>query len=264
MGRAGPPPFSLERVLIVALGFFACMPSEVEVGRDARLDVEAGAGKQARWGQTGGDAGRSGMDGGAPSEPRAGVGGSSVSANGGSTSLGGNGSVAGRAGAATGGTIGAGGSAIASGAGGGPTGNSAGNGVVGSASGGMGTTGFGCPTDGNQVEAQVPLDMFCTSFSCPTSPDGAKDYLSREFQGCPAVHNEVRTGCGLTQVSVTTERQSDAYVFTADSYELVGAAIHSDVPWGPCNVLRYVAGVLPQGCESATACAFCGPMATCP
>lgn len=152
----------------------------------------------------------------------------------------------------------------AAGAGGGPATSAAGNGVVGSASGGMSTTDFGCPTDGNQVEAQVPLDMFCAEFSCPTSPDGAKDYLSREFQGCPTVHNEVRTGCGLTQVSVTTERQSDAYVFTVDTSKLVGAAIHADTPWGPCNVLHYVSGVMPRGCESATSCAFCGPMATCP
>jgi len=265
MGRAVTPPFSLDTALLVALGFIACMPAEVEVGRDATLDAEAGAGGSTRSERAGVDAGQPGTEGGAPSEPTSGARGGVTAAGGGSTLRAGSGSVAGRSGASTGGSSGVSGTPVSpSGAGGGPTNGAAGNGVVGSSSGGMAATDFGCPTDGNQVEAQVPLDMFCTAFSCPTSPDGAKDYLSREFQGCPGVHNEVRTGCGLSQVSVTTERQSDAYVYTVDTSELVGAAIHSDTPWGPCNVLRYVSGVMPRGCESATACAFCGPMATCP
>lgn len=265
MGRAVTPPLSVDTALLVALWFVACMPAEVEVGRDSTLEVEAGAGEPTRSNRTGGDAGQPGTEGGAPAEPSSGARGGAISAGGSSTLRGGNSSVAGRSGAEAGGSSGVGGSQVSpSGAGGGPTNSAAGNGVVGSSSGGMVATELGCPTDGNQVEAQVPLDMFCTAFSCPTSPDGAKDYLSREFQGCPGVHNEVRTGCGLTQVSVTTERQSDAYVYTVDTYELVGAAIHSDTPWGPCNVLRYVSGVMPRGCESATACAFCGPMATCP
>jgi len=262
MGRAVNPPFSLDTALLVALGFVACMPSEVEVGRDSTLEVNATAGGQARWGGPGVDAGQPGTDGGAPDQPSSGARGGSVAAGGSSTLQGGSGTVAGNAGVPLAGSGGA--AANASGAGGGPTNGTAGNGVVGSANGRMSATDSGCPTDGNQVEAQVPLDVFCSHFSCPTSLDGAKDYLSRQFQGCPGVRNEVRTGCGLTQISVTTERQSDAYVFTADTVELVGAAIHSDTPWGPCNVLRYVAGLMPRGCETATACAFCGPMATCP
>jgi hypothetical protein len=264
MGRAVTPPFSLDTALLVALGFVACMPPEVEVGRDSTLGVDATAGGRARWGAPGLEAGQPGADGGAPDEPSTGARGGSISAGGGSTLRGGSGGVTGGSGARAGGSSGAGGSAVSAGAGSGPPLGTAGNGVVGTASGGMGAAATGCPTDGNQVEAQVPLDLFCSYFSCPTSLDGAKDYLSRQFQGCPGVHNEVRTGCGLTQVSVTTERQSDAYVFTVESSELVGAAIHSDTPWGPCNVLRYVAGLMPRGCDAATACAFCGPMATCP
>jgi len=48
MGRAVNPPFSLDTALLVALGFVACMPSEVEVGRDSTLEVNATAGGQAR------------------------------------------------------------------------------------------------------------------------------------------------------------------------------------------------------------------------
>jgi hypothetical protein len=106
--------------------------------------------------------------------------------------------------------------------------------------------------------------MFCSAFTCPTSADGAKNFLARSFEGCPGLANEVRTGCGLAQISVTTESLSDSYVYAEDTRALVGASIHADELWGPCNVFRYQAGVVPSGCQAATACAFCGTMATCP
>jgi len=72
--------------------------------------------------------------------------------------------------------------------------------------------------------------MFCSNFTCPTSADGAKDLLARSFEGCLDLANEVRTGCGLSQISVTTETLSDTFVYAEDTRALVGATIHRDQP----------------------------------
>jgi hypothetical protein len=257
MGRAVNPPVSTELALLVALGFGACMPSEVEVGRDATLEVVAGVGGRAGLGRSG-EAGDSGMEGGSDGDARAG---GATSSAGSSASRGGRGGGAGTragqggGGASAGAATGVAGASV--GAAGGPLVASGGTG------GGTSTIEYVCPVPGSQ-EAAWTLEMFCSAFTCPTSADGAKDLLARSFEGCPGVANEVRTGCGLAQISVTTESLSDSYVYAEETRELVGAAIHADKPWGPCNVFRYHAGIMPSGCQGTTACVFCGAMATCP
>lgn len=261
MSRAVNPPLAVRLALLVALGFAACMPEEVEVGRDSTLDATAGAGGRAPAVHRESDAGDSDMDGGAGAEPSSSKGGT-MAAGGATTSRGGNGGLAGTAGPPRAGNAGMGGSPASVSGAGGDFGR-AGGAVVAGSGGSTSTLGYDCPAEGSQ-DVLWTLEMFCSAFSCPTSADGAKDLLARSFDGCPGLFNEVRTGCGLSQISVTTESLSDAFVYSEETAELVGAAMHADKPWGPCNIFRYYAGVQPRGCQAATACAFCGSMATCP
>ena len=66
------------------------------------------------------------------------------------------------------------------------------------------------------------------------------------------------------QQAALPEEVAATFVYAEDTRALVGATIHRDQPWGPCNVFRYYAGVNANGCQATTACAFCGEMATCP
>jgi hypothetical protein len=262
MGRAVNPPLAVRLALLVALGFGACMPEEVEVGRDATLDPTVGVGSRASSVHPSGDAGERSTDAGSDGQSSSGHGGATAD-GGATTSWGGNGGVAGTPSSQSGGRGSMGGSPAGVSGVGGDWGTAGGAVLTGGTAGGTSTLDFDCPEEGSQ-DVLWTLEMFCSAFSCPTSADGAKDLLARSFDGCPGLFNEVRTGCGLSQISVTTESLSDAFVYAEDTAELVGAAMHADKPWGPCNVFRYYAGVLPRGCQAATACAFCGSMATCP
>ena len=253
------PAFSRSRELAaVALGAllitFACMPGRVEVGRDSTLDAPV-AGEAGMLG-SGGAAAR-GSGGASNAEGGEAAGGATAhagtGADGGALSVG-----RGSGGASSSGASSSGGSSVAAGAGATiGTGGGIGSG---------GTTGmpFVCPPEGSHADTLWPLDNFCRTFGCPSSVDDAKVLLLNQHPDCSGLRADVSDGCGYVQVGMSGASTGDVYVFEGSPPALVGAGIHRDTPWGPCNGFRYVGGVMPAPCDATTLCTFCGPEATCP
>ncbi|HEV8548969.1 MAG TPA: hypothetical protein VGQ57_08075 [Polyangiaceae bacterium] len=262
MARITSIPAMVELASVAVLGFFACMPRQLEVGRDSALGDAAGVDGEGPNGVArGGTGGSDSSPGGESAAGEATVtptrGGGPATAAGGKSSAGGRGFTTGGLSSGARGGEGAVNGVAGVGLG------SAGQGTIGGAAGMPATTTFSCPVDDASQEVLWPLDTFCQAFGCPNSPDDAVMRLLGASGGCTGVRSELRKGCDELQLSVSATSTGSMYLFAANPVSLVGAGINSDIPWGPCKVLRYYGGVPPQSCNASDSCSFCDSTAKC-
>jgi hypothetical protein len=146
----------------------------------------------------------------------------------------------------TAGTSGKGGtSGAASGAGGvaGSSAGSAGQGIAG------GLT-SACEPDA-MGEVRFTVDELCSLEECPET---VADALASMSDLCDDGIVEVTLCNGVRSVVLNGGFTFNAYAFDAETEELIGVVWASDVPFGPCDLFRYTAGIGWNMCSEAQSC----------
>jgi hypothetical protein len=167
----------------------------------------------------------------------------------GAPTAGGNGGAGGSGGAggnATAGVPGKGGaSGAASGAGGiaGSMAGTAGQGVAG------GLT-SACEPD-SMGDVEFTVEELCALETCPET---VAEALATMSDLCDDGIVEVTLCNGVRSVVLNGGFTFNAYAFDAETEELIGVVWASDVPFGPCNLASYTAGVGWNTCSEAQSC----------
>jgi hypothetical protein len=152
----------------------------------------------------------------------------------------------GAGGTATAGAPGKGGaSGAASGAGGvaGSSAGSAGQGIAG------GLT-SACEPDA-MGEVRFTVEELCALEDCPET---IAEALATMSDLCDDGLVEVTLCNGVRSVVLNGGFTFNAYAFDAETEELIGLVWASDVPFGPCNLHRYTAGIGWNMCSEAQSC----------
>ncbi len=112
------------------------------------------------------------------------------------------------------------------------------------------------PSDVPDDSVTITLEEYCTFEACPTTIAEAVDEFTTTCGTFQTV--DAYEACGQIVVEQEWSFSELAYVFGAESKELIGVRASDDVAFGPCYAWSYEAGEQPQrGCTATAKCYPC-------
>jgi hypothetical protein len=105
----------------------------------------------------------------------------------------------------------------------------------------------------------VPLAEYCAANVCPPNVAGVRQYLAGSCEIEPL--SQIIRGCGTVTVYRNTTDSLLEFFYDEATDTLTGVLEGRNEAYGQCHSQAYLAGALPDDCQTVSSCDFCSPTA---